>query len=219
MATAPQQAEQQTPVQAPAPRTESINARDPADLRALLWFLLVTVVGVVAASGAEQTTAGLEGDLVQMVSHLPDPLVILVVIGVGGLHLLLALGIPLAMAFMRRWRQLGIYLLGLATTSLLLRLGERLVSPDSAAQLPDFGLALQATTQWPPSGAVATVVTGVVLLSPHLSRPWRRFGWGYAALVALQLVVTSQDVLLDTILPSASAGPSATRCCWRSADG
>jgi hypothetical protein len=69
------------------------HSRDPRDLRSLLWFGLITVLGVLAARGAEQTTAGLEGDLVQLVSGLPEVVFGFLIVAVQAAYVLLFLGI------------------------------------------------------------------------------------------------------------------------------
>lgn len=188
------------PDRPPFARSEFVIARDPADLTRLLWFLLVSGIGLVAALGAEQTTAGLEGDLVQLVSHLPGALLALVIVGVQILHLMLFLGIPLALLVMRRWRRWGLYTLGWLVTTVLVTLAQSLIPDEDLPPLPDFGLGSEEYASWPPSQSVATAVTAVLLLSPYLRRSWRRFGWILVALLALMRVVTARDVALDIIL-------------------
>ncbi len=182
------------------PRTESVIARDPGDVSRLLWSLVVTAIGVLAARGAEQTTAGLEGDLVQLVGHLPDAVVGFVIVGVQALAVLLFVGIPVALLVTRRFRRWGIYTLGWILTTLLVTLAQQLVPGEDAPRLPDVGLSTEQYASWPPSQSVATGVTAVILLSPHLSRPWRQFGWAFVATLGLLRVVTARDVALDIVL-------------------
>ncbi len=182
------------------PQTESVIARDPGDVTRLLWSLVVTAIGVLAARGAEQTTAGLEGDLVQLVGHLPDALVGFVIVAVQALAVLLFVGIPVGLLITRRVRRWAIYTLGWVLTSSLVTLAGRLVPAEGVPQLPDVGLSTAQYASWPPSQSVATSVTAVILLSPHLSRPWRRFGWAFVATLGLLRVVTARDVALDIVL-------------------
>jgi uncharacterized protein (TIRG00374 family) len=182
------------------PTRNAVNARDPADLSRLLWFLLVAALGVLAARGAEQTTAGVEGDLVQVIARIPDAVLAFLVVGAQILYLLFLLGIPLVMAVLRSWRQLGVYLLGWSSTVALVTASERLVPSEDLAELPDFGLGSAGYASWPPSQAVGASVTALVLLTPVLSRPWRRFGWAFVSALAVLRVVTSSDVVLDIVL-------------------
>ncbi len=182
------------------PRTESVIARDPADLTRLLWSLVVTAIGVLAARGAEQTTAGIESDLVELVGRLPDVVLGFVIVGVQAMTVLLFLGIPLTLLVTRRFRRWGIYTLGWVLTSVLVTLAERLVPGDDVPQLPAVGLSTEQYESWPPSQSVATGVTAVILLSPHLSPAWRRFGWAFVATLGLLRIVTARDVALDIVL-------------------
>ncbi len=184
----------------PFPRTESVLARDPADITRLIWSLTVTAIGLLAARGAQQTTAGLEGDLVELVAHLPDAVVGFVIVGVQALSVLLFLGVPLALLVTRRFRRWAIYTLGWILTSILVTLAQRLVPGEDVPALPDVGLSTEQYGSWPPSQSVATGVTAVILLSPHLSRAWRRFGWAFVATLGLLRIVTARDVALDILL-------------------
>lgn len=182
------------------PTQRAVTARDPADLSRLLWFLLVAALGVLAARGAEQTTAGVEGDLVQLIARIPDAILGFLIVGAQVLYLLFFLGIPLVMAVLRSWRQLGIYLLGWMTTVGLVVASARLVPSEDVAALPDFGLTSSGYASWPPAQAVGTAVTALVLLTPRISRQWRSFGWAFVAALSVQRVVTSSDVVLDIVL-------------------
>ena len=178
----------------------TVVARDPADVTRLLAFLGVTVVGLLAAIGAEQTTAGIEGDLIQLFARLPGTVLGFVVLGVQVLHLMLFIGIPVALLVTRRWRRWGLYTLGYVLTTVLVLWASAAVVPDEAQQLPDFGLDDAVAVGWPPSNAVGTAVTAVVLLSPHLNRAWRRFGWTFVAALAVLRVITGREVALDLVL-------------------
>ncbi len=137
------------------PTSEAIHARDPRDLTRLLWFLAVAALGVLAARGADRTTAGLEGDLVELVGHLPDAVVGFVIVAVQVLYTLFFLGIPLVLLATRRFRRWGIYTLGWVLTTALVIASERLVDGKDVPQLPDSGLSSAQYEAWPPSQSVA----------------------------------------------------------------
>ncbi|MCU0300535.1 MAG: lysylphosphatidylglycerol synthase domain-containing protein [Candidatus Nanopelagicales bacterium] len=185
-------------------------ARDPRDVSRLLWYLLVVALGVLAGRGADQTTAGAEGDLVELVGRLPAVVLAFTVIGVQVLHLLLFLGIPLFLLVTRRFRRLAIYLLGVVASSALLSVASTALELDGGAASSGQDATERALEAWPPSQSVATAVCAVVLLSPHLARPWRRFGWAFVTVLALLRVVTADQVVLDLVLAVGIGGVVGT---------
>lgn len=185
-------------------------ARDPRDLSRLFWYLLATGLGFLAAKGAEQTTAGVEGDLVQLISRLPSAAVVVFVIAVQIVYLLLFLGIPLVLLATRQWRRWGIYTFGWVLTSILVTTADRWITSDQAPDLPDYGLSLATASAWPPSQSVAQAVCALMLLSPYVGGRWRRFGWGFVAVLALLRVITSQTVVLDIVLAIGIGGMVGT---------
>jgi glycosyltransferase 2 family protein len=182
-------------------------ARDPRDVPRLLRYLVVLVLGLVAARGAELTTTGVASDVLGLSRHLPVLVLAAFVVGVQVLHLALFVGIPAYLLVTRRWRLWGTYTVGYVAASLGLALADRLAGvPQGAPQ--DAGLP-DAFEAWPPSSAVATGVFAVVTLSPYVSRPWRRFGWSFVAALALTRVLTSSDVALDLLLAVGVGGTVA----------
>jgi undecaprenyl-diphosphatase len=194
------------PALAPA---SAATARDPRDVTALAWYVVLAAIGVLAARGADRTTAGLEADLVEVVDRLPGLVVGFLFLAIQTLHLLLFLGIPLYLLVRRRWRRWGIYTLGWIVTTALVRLADRWlnlpVATDPEALQRDEGLAA-----WPPSESVGTAVCALVLLSPHLGRPWRRFGWAFVAVLALTRVLTAATSLADVLLAIGIGGAVGT---------
>ena len=176
------------------------HSRDPRDLRTLLWFGLVTALGVLAARGAEQTTAGLEGDLVQVVSQLPDVVLVVLIVALQAAYVLLFFGIPLTLVATRRWRRWGVYTLGWVLTSLIVSVTSRLVTSDQVLPPAEAVEDLTRAGGWPPSSSVATAVTALILLSPHMNRAWRRFGWAFVAALSALRVTTASEVALDIVL-------------------
>ena len=188
-----------------------VQARDPRDLSRLLWYLLVVIIGIVAARGGEQTTAGFEGDLIQLVSHLPEVVVGLIVIAMLVLSVLLGLGIPIGLMVTRRWRLFGIVILGNVLATTLTLLADAALKIGKRSTLPTFALDPgQAGGQWPPSQSVAVAVSVLVLLTPYLSTAWRRFGWAYVLLLALVRILLSDDVVLDVVLAIGIGGTVAS---------
>ncbi len=177
-----------------------VTVRHPSDVTRLLAFLSITAIGVLTAIGAEQATAGIEGDLLQLVARLPGFVLTGFLLGVEVLHVLLFFGIPIVLMIGRRWRRLGIYTLGYFLTAVLATAAANLVTADQPMALPDFGIDPEVAIGWPPSSAVATAVAAVVLLTPDLNRAWRNFGWALVAALAVLRVVTAREVALDLVL-------------------
>jgi uncharacterized membrane protein YbhN (UPF0104 family)/tRNA A-37 threonylcarbamoyl transferase component Bud32 len=178
----------------------TVTVRHPADVTRLLAYLSIAALGLLTAIGAEQATAGIEGDLLQLVSRLPGVVLSSFLLAIEVLHLLLFLGIPAVLLVARRWRRLGIYTLGYVLTAILVTVASSLVTPERLEELPDFGIDPDVVVGWPPSSAVATSVTAVVLLTPHINRAWRSFGWAFIASLALLRIVTAREVALDLVL-------------------
>lgn len=173
--------------------------RDPADLRRLLIFLAVSLVGLFAAVGAQQTTAGAEEDLVALIGNLPAFLLQIVLLGAQVLYLLFFLTIPVVLFFTRRRRLLGLYALAFVAASVLTTVIAALLPETDPVPLAD-GTTDALSGGWPLSTSVGTAVAALVVLSPTLSRPWRRFGWGFVAVLAVLRVVTAGQVVFDIVL-------------------
>jgi undecaprenyl-diphosphatase len=130
--------------------------------------------------------------------------------GIAGLHLLLSIGIPLALAVSRRWSLLGIATLGWVLSDALRLAAGLLVPAGTATVLPRSGLDLAAFAAWPPAQTVATSTCILVILWPHLNRPWRRFGVLLVAAISLLRVISSTDVVLDLVLSVGIGGAVGT---------
>jgi glycosyltransferase 2 family protein len=189
--------------------SHTATARDPSDVTRMLGFLGTVVVGIFAARGAPQTTAGFEADLVGAVARLPLPVVAFVLVGVQTLHLLLVLGIPLYMLVRRRWRRWALFTAGWVATVVLTAGAENLLGIAEGPSLAGDP-QLQQLSAGLSSQGVATAVFAVVLLSESLSRPWRRFGWTFVAVLAVLVVATAQTVVLDLVLAVGIGGAVAT---------
>lgn len=188
--------------------TDRVHARDPADLNALLTFLGVSVLGALGALWAENTIAGIEGDVAQLFSHLPTAVVGFGLLAVQAVSLLLFLGLPLILLVMRRWRLWGTYTLGYLAASLVTSAAQAALPTEGLPALPFVNPELDGFGDWPTSSFVASAVAGLVVLSPQLPRQWRRFGWGYVAALSLARMVTADAVTIDLLLAVGLGGVS-----------
>jgi undecaprenyl-diphosphatase len=177
-----------------------VNARDPADLGRLLISIFIAGVGLIAARGAEQTTAGIEADLVEAIGRLPAAIVGGALVAVQVLYLVLLLVVPVALVVLRNWRLLGRVVLGYVVCAIATTLAVDGLITQSTTPLPETGLGERANDAWPPTHGVATTLTVLIVLTPVLNRAWRRFGWAFVATLAVLRIITARDVVLDLVL-------------------
>lgn len=196
----------QQPATAPRAVTASLEpahwvvARDPADLTRLLWSLLVVAIGATAAFGAENTTAGIQGDLGQLASHLPGFLLVFALVALQVALLLVIFGVPLALLVLRRWRTWALYTAAWLIASTLTTLAQQLIPTQNVPELPFTNSALAEYADWPTSSFIAAAVGGLLVLAPGLTRAWQRVGWGLVAAMCLAQAVTAETVTLDLLL-------------------
>lgn len=186
----------------------TVQARDPRDLRTLFWYLLLIGLGLVL-SRAEGTTAGIESDAADLVSKLPSGVVGVVIVAIQVAYTILFLSIPIYLLVTRRWRRWAVYTLGFVLSSGLALLALRYLSERDPGSGTSQGIGTAGGT-WPTSTAVATSLTALILLSPHINRAWRRFGWAFIAVLAALRVVAASDLLLDLIVAIGIGGSVGT---------
>lgn len=166
-------------------------------MRRLGWSLILLMLGVVMAVGAEQTEAGLQSDLVQLMSHVPEVVISAGVLAVQVAFLMLALAIPCTLMATRRWRHFWIGTIAVVGTPLALNSINALLPASAPVPLPDYGLP---ASTWPPSTSVAGSAALFAALSPYLSRRWIRFGWVFMVSLVLSRLIAAAEVARDLVL-------------------
>jgi len=73
----------------------------------------------------------------------------------------------------------------------IVTVSSRLVVSDQELPALDGAVDLTGAEGWPPSSSVATAVTALVLLTPHVNRAWRRFGWAFVAALSVLRVAST----------------------------
>ena len=180
----------------PPPASRSLAAGDLIRLLAGMGFL---GLGLVAAGFAERTIAGVEGDLVDAISRIPDE----VEQALLGAAQLIATFVPLialgALIWFRRWRLvLQLWLASLAATivadALVRWLGERdSVTVIAERLVPDSPLV---AADFPTTPYLASAAAMVTLGAAYLPRRWKRAAWAWVVmLVVLRLLGPGQPPL------------------------
>jgi glycosyltransferase 2 family protein len=174
-----------------------VRRRTVSDALRAAGFVLLVLVGVLLATAADQTMAGVERDVVALFSVIPASLRVLVVTATTTATLLLALIALIAVVVTRRWRTLiagaaVVAVTGVAFGALLSVLPIRVpVVPDTAVPI-DEGV---------PTSAGLAMLTGLaVLAAAELPRRWRGAVWSLVGVVAVLRVLSAQGLALDVVL-------------------
>lgn len=188
------------PVLAAAGATRVVARRRTVDdLLRLLGSALVVAVGLLLATVAERTMAGLESDVLEALGRVPQPVARLVVAIPQVVVAVLLVGAPIALAIVRRWRTLllGGAAMVLAAASLSL-LEAQIPLRDERPTIDVPGFAADAG--WPSSSTLAAFTAVVVVVAPELSRRWVRALQALLALLAVLRVASAGDLPLDLVL-------------------
>lgn len=199
------------PTEAPArPLRQTVRRRTPADVVRLGWFLLVLLVGMALATVADETMAGVEADLLQGLSQVPETVALLVVLVALVLYVAVMVGTPLVLLLTRRLPTLlvgglAVVLAGLAFAVVSSRV------PIRTAALPDDAplVAVEQATILPTT-SLATYTAVAVVVGVELSVRWRRALWVLLVLLAVLALVTASNLPLDVVLAIGVGGVVGT---------
>jgi uncharacterized membrane protein YbhN (UPF0104 family)/tRNA A-37 threonylcarbamoyl transferase component Bud32 len=194
----------------PATLHRTVHRRTVLDLRRLLWFFLVLAVGAALATGLDQTMAGIEADLLEVLARIPASVAGLAVAVVAVLYLVLLLGAPVALLVTRRFRTFGVATLAILLASLASRWVLDTLPVRTAELAGGNETAFVAGDAWPPSGALAAYTAAALVAGVELSRRWKRAVWAMLAVLALMRVLTAQEPPLDVPLSIAIGGVVGT---------
>ena len=175
--------------------------RSPVDALHLVAAAIALLLCLILAVGAENTMAGVEADLLQLVDRVPSALTDVLV----GLVQLVALVTPLvvvAVALALRRVRLAVLLVAVPLAAAVLegvlagrlgRLRPALLAQALAQESWVTGAAFPRAA-WIGGAAAATVVAG-----PWLTHGWRRAAWWLVGVFALTRMVTGHEVPLDVL--------------------
>jgi glycosyltransferase 2 family protein len=177
--------------------------RSSADAVRTVIGLALVAVGTVVAGWAEGTVIGIESDLAEAIARLPNRLeeAVLAIAQLTAGSLALAVFVYLLVT--RHFRAALLAVVGFLTAGWLLGVidqftlesARRVVVEIERPSGPLF------SDDWPTSPAVASLVALVVVVSPWLTRRWRRATIGLVTCVFLLRVVSTEpafDLVLAT---------------------
>lgn len=192
------------------PLRTSVHRRTPADVKRLLWFAGLLLVGTALATGLDETMAGIESDLVEGFVRVPATVAGLVVSVVSVLYLVLAAGAPLALLITRRFRTFAIGGLGIVLSAVAFALIRDAVPVRTVTQSDGTTTAFAAAGGWPPTGSLATYTAAAVVAGIELPRRWRHAIWVMLGVLVVLRVLTTQDPPLDVVLAVGVGGVIGT---------
>ena len=183
--------------------------RHPSDLQRLLLALLVGVGGFLLATYLNTISEAITVEVINGIATFPGPVIIAVVVAIDVLTIFLPLGVVGILMWQRRWRMLGLAIVGAVSAQVIVFFVEtevvnRFTSGDLPFTPPDW-LCQEVSTlpSWqciPATTGSASLVYAAgfaatfAVLYPQLSARWRRFGWG----VVVVLVVTR---MIESLVP------------------
>jgi undecaprenyl-diphosphatase len=195
--------------------------RHPTDLLRLIVALIATIVGFLLATTLNEISEAITVEVIEGFDSFPNA----VVISLLTLVTLIGLFLPFVVYFefikWRRWRRLALSLLAVVLSLLVLWLVESfLVSRFSAPELP----FIRPSWACPPGTDVADIgvfdcliidegpdplsrygflvwlTATFAVLTPHLPKKWRRFGWVLIVVFAVTRMLTYLDPPTDEFL-------------------
>ncbi len=171
-------------------------------LRLLVGGALV-LVGVILATVADRTVGGVQADLVEAVSRLPTQ-VEQVVVGVAQvIAASVVFVIAIVLLVQRRWRRLGVLIIGATVAGIAMRLLDHLLElPETTRAIARNGVTVGwiQDPSFPSSAYLAASAAVVTLASVWLSRQWKRALWAAVVLLMLLRVLSSVAGALDVVL-------------------
>ncbi|OJX97290.1 MAG: hypothetical protein BGO96_04925 [Micrococcales bacterium 73-15] len=177
------------------------------DLRALAWFVLLALAGLVMASVARNATAGLDEDLRNALAGAPRTILHIALVLLQGLALVGLVAFPAALALARHWGLLGrAVLAGVAGGGAFWALTHlHLLQP--GADLTPIAAGLGPA---PSSILIAAAAAVVATLRPVSSAAWLGPLWTWLALLAVLRTLASPEAPLDVVLAIGVGGTIGT---------
>lgn len=196
--------------------------RHPSDLLRLVIGLVVVVGGVLLATVLDEIAEAIAIEIIHGADRLPNAMVVFLIIGIGLFSLLIPLAAWIYLAWRRQWRRLFLGLLASVAAIGLFELleveiVERFSNPDIPFTPPSwlcepgaevgFSLSCVPGTE-SDLGSMMFLLGGVAffaVLSPWMTKRWRRAAWVAVGVFALVRVVSSLTPPVDELLAIALA--------------
>jgi undecaprenyl-diphosphatase len=177
--------------------------RSASDALRLIAGLALVVVGVILATVADRTVGGAQADLIEAISRIPSRIE-QVVIGIAQLLTgSVILVIAVVLVVQRRWRRLGILIVGAyAAAGTMTLVGRLLDLPQTEAAIAENGdtIGWLTTPGFPSANYLAAATTVVTLASVWLSRQWKRALWAAVLVLMVLRMLSSSTSSLDVVL-------------------
>ena len=176
--------------------------RSPSDVLRLVTYATATVVLLVVTRFAEDSVAGFELDVLDLVTFLPTAAERILAGVASVLVLVITIGVFVPPIVLKRYRLLGYEVLANAVAVALVGLAaawlDRGAAPEIANRVADragvdVGEVLSART-------MAQIVSSFVILAPFVSHRWRTTGVGLVVVLALMRLLLSADVPSELVL-------------------
>lgn len=173
--------------------------RDIVDAVRLVRFAALAVVGLGLATVADRTASGFEADLVDALGVIPATVAVFVLGALQVLYVVLLVVTPTILVVTRRFGALGRGALAIVAAPLALSAVESALGTDPRGARLD-GSSTFGGSDWPPTGALASVAAVATVLGPGIPRRWHRAIWGFLWVIALIRVLTATTAPLDLVL-------------------
>ena len=175
-----------------------VRRRTAADVTRLAWFVGLLLLGVVLATGLDETMAG--------VVRIPDAVAGLVISLVIVIYLALVVGAPIVLMLTRRFRTLLVGGLGIVLAATTFGVVRDAVPVRTVTLADGTTTAFTEGAGWPPTGALATYTAVAVIAGVELPRRWRHAVWVMLGVLVVMRVLTAQDPPLDVVLAIGTGG-------------
>ncbi len=177
--------------------------RSPSDLLRLLIGGALVALGLVLATVADRTVGGAQADLVDAVSRLPSTLEQAVVGVAQVIAVSVIIVISVVLVIQRRWRRLGVLVLGALIAAGAMKLADRVLDlPETTRAIALHGVRVGWLDDpgFPSSAYLAASAAVVTLASVWMSRQWKRALWGAVVVLGLLRALSSATGALDVVL-------------------
>ena len=171
-------------------------------MRLLIGGALVAL-GLGLATVADHTVGGAQADLVDAVSRLPSSLEQAVVGVAQVIAVSVIFVISVVLMIQRRWRRLGVLVLGAIVAAGAMKLADRVLDlPETTRAIALHGVRVGWLDDpgFPSSAYLAASAAVVTLASVWMSRQWKRALWGAVVVLGLLRALSSATGALDVVL-------------------
>jgi uncharacterized protein (TIRG00374 family) len=179
------------------------HVRSAADALHLAVGIIVSLIGLLLATGISNAAVGFDRDILGVFENLPDVVERALIATAQAVASVFPLVVLALVLYRRRFRLLGMLVVaGVSAQIVLAGINAGIVSlfgrPELLEAIDRPGWV--ATAAFPDSEYIAGMVAVITLAAPWMSTRWRRAAWGLVALALLFRVVSGTDLPSDLVL-------------------